>query len=94
GGQLLTTRGIAGTYPELYLPLYGAHQGANAALAIAAVESLIGGGAQPLNADIAGDGLGAVTSPGRLQLLGTAPTVLVDAAHNPHGARALVAALD
>jgi dihydrofolate synthase/folylpolyglutamate synthase len=94
GGQLLTVRGIAGTYPELYLPLYGAHQGANAALAIAAVESLIGGGAQPLNADVIGDGLGAATSPGRLQLLGTAPTVLVDAAHNPHGARALVAALD
>ena len=94
GGQLLTVRGIAGTYPELYLPLYGAHQGANAALAIAAVESLIGGGAQPLSAEAVGDGLGQVTSPGRLQLLGTAPTVLVDAAHNPHGARALVAALD
>ncbi|MCT2085291.1 bifunctional folylpolyglutamate synthase/dihydrofolate synthase [Microbacterium enclense] len=94
GGQLLTVRGVAGTYPELYLPLYGAHQGANAALAIAAVESLIGGGEQPLNADVVGDGLGAATSPGRLQLLGTAPTVLVDAAHNPHGARALVAALD
>ncbi|SIR52497.1 folylpolyglutamate synthase/dihydrofolate synthase family protein [Microbacterium sp. RURRCA19A] len=94
GGQLLTVRGIAGTYSELYLPLYGAHQGANAALAVAAVESLIGGGTQPLNAEIVADGLGAVTSPGRLQLLGTAPTVLVDAAHNPHGARALVAALD
>lgn len=94
GGQLLTVRGIAGTYPELYLPLYGAHQGANAALAIAAVESLIGGGDQPLNAEVVADGLGAVSSPGRLQLLGTAPTVLVDAAHNPHGARALVAALD
>lgn len=94
GGQLLTVRGIAGTYSELYLPLYGAHQGANAALAIAAVESLIGGGAQPLSLEIVGDGLGQVTSPGRLQLLGTAPTVLVDAAHNPHGARALVAALD
>lgn len=94
GGQLLTVRGIAGTYPELYLPLYGAHQGANAALAIAAVESLIGGGDQPLNAEVVADGLGAVSSPGRLQLLGTAPTVLVDAAHNPHGTRALVAALD
>ena len=94
GGQLLTVRGIAGSYPELYLPLYGAHQGANAALAIAAVESLIGGGDQPLNAEVVADGLGATTSPGRLQLLGTAPTVLVDAAHNPHGARALVAALD
>ena len=94
GGQLLTVRGVAGTYSELYLPLYGAHQGANAALAVAAVESLIGGGTQPLSAEIVADGLGAVTSPGRLQLLGTAPTVLVDAAHNPHGARALVAALD
>ncbi|MFF8187833.1 bifunctional folylpolyglutamate synthase/dihydrofolate synthase [Microbacterium sp. NPDC016588] len=94
GGQLLTVRGIAGSYPEQYLPLYGAHQGANAALAIAAVESLIGGGDQPLNAEVVADGLGATTSPGRLQLLGTAPTVLVDAAHNPHGARALVAALD
>lgn len=94
GGQLLTVRGVAGSYPELYLPLYGAHQGQNAALGIAAVESLIGGGAQPLNPEVVSDGLGATTSPGRLQLLGTAPTVLVDAAHNPHGARALVAALD
>ncbi|MBM3716955.1 MAG: dihydrofolate synthase [Actinobacteria bacterium] len=94
GGQLISVRGVAGTYPELYLPLYGAHQGANAALAVAAVESLIGGGSQPLNADVVADGLGNATSPGRLQLVGTAPTVLVDAAHNPHGARALVAALD
>lgn len=94
GGQLISVRGVAGTYPELYLPLYGAHQGANAALAVAAVESLIGGGSQPLNADVVADGLGNATSPGRLQLVGTAPTVLVDAAHNPHGARALIAALD
>ncbi|MDQ1084082.1 MULTISPECIES: folylpolyglutamate synthase/dihydrofolate synthase family protein [Microbacterium] len=94
GGQQLTIRGVAGTYAELYLPQYGAHQGHNAALAVAAVESLIGGGTQPLAADVVADGLGTATSPGRLQLVGTAPTVLVDAAHNPHGARALVAALD
>ena len=93
GGQQVSIRGVAGTYREVYLPLYGAHQGANAALAVAAVESLIGGGEQPLNADVVADGLGNATSPGRLQLLGTAPTVFVDAAHNPHGARALVAAL-
>lgn len=93
GGQQLSVRGQAGRYPELYLPLYGAHQADNATLAIAAVEALIGGADQPLHADVIGDGLGAVTSPGRLQLLGTAPTVLVDSAHNPHGARALVAAL-
>ncbi|MFT4213295.1 MAG: folylpolyglutamate synthase/dihydrofolate synthase family protein [Microbacterium sp.] len=93
GGQLLTVRGLAGTYGDLYLPLYGAHQGRNAALAIAAVESLIGGGAKALAADVLAEGLAEVTSPGRLQLVGVSPTVIVDSAHNPHGARALVAAL-
>ena len=94
GGQVITVRGLAGTYADLYLPLYGAHQGRNAALAIAAVESLIGGGAHALAPDVIADGLAQVTSPGRLQLVGVAPTVFVDSAHNPHGARALVAALD
>ena len=93
GGQLISVRGLAGTYDDEYLPLYGAHQGANAALAIAAVESLIGGATQAIAGDILADGLGAVSSPGRLQLVGTNPTVLVDAAHNPHGARALADAL-
>ena len=94
GGQLLTIRGLAGQYVDEYLPLYGAHQGHNAALAVAAVESLIGGGAQAIAGDIITDGLQGATSPGRLQLLGIAPTVIVDAAHNPHGAQALAQALD
>jgi len=93
GGQQLSVRGLAATYDDLYLPLYGAHQGHNAALAIAAVEALIGAGSQPISIDVLTDGLAQVTSPGRLQLIGVAPTVLVDAAHNPHGARSLVAAL-
>ena len=93
GGQQITVRGLAATYEDEYLPLYGAHQGFNAALAIAAVESLVGGGSQPIAADVLADGLGGATSPGRLQLIGASPTVLVDAAHNPHGARALVTAL-
>jgi dihydrofolate synthase/folylpolyglutamate synthase len=93
GGQQISVRGLAGTYDDEYLPLYGAHQGFNAALAIAAVESLVGGATQPIAADVLLDGLGGVTSPGRLQLVGASPTVLVDAAHNPHGARALVTAL-
>lgn len=93
GGQQLSVRGRAAMYDELYLPLYGAHQGHNAALAIAAVESLIGDGTQPIASEVLTEGLAQVTSPGRLQLLGVAPTVLVDAAHNPHGARSLVAAL-
>ena len=93
GGQLISVRGLAGEYPDLYLPLYGSHQGFNAALAIAAVEALIGGGQQPIASDVLVEGLSSVTSPGRLQLVGTDPTVLVDAAHNPHGARALAQAL-
>ena len=93
GGQQITVRGLAATYEEEYLPLYGAHQGFNAALAIAAVESLVGGGSQPIAGDVLAEGLGAATSPGRLQLVGSSPTVVVDAAHNPHGAQALVSAL-
>ncbi|PSL39693.1 dihydrofolate synthase/folylpolyglutamate synthase [Labedella gwakjiensis] len=93
GGQLITVRGRAATYDELYLPLYGDHQGVNASVAIAAVESFLGGGAIPLAAEPLGDGVGSATSPGRLQLIGADPTILVDAAHNPHGAESLVAAL-
>ncbi len=93
GGQQISVKGLAGTYDELYLPLYGAHQGHNAALAIVAVESLIGGASRSLAPDVVADGLAQVTSPGRLQLVGVAPTVLVDSAHNPHGARSLVQAL-
>jgi len=92
GGQQISVRGLAGRYDE-YLPLYGEHQGFNAALAIAAVESLVGGAAQPIAGDVLAEGLAQATSPGRLQLVGVNPTVLVDAAHNPHGARALVTAL-
>lgn len=93
GGQLISVRGLAGQYDDVYLPLYGAHQGENAALAIAAVEALVGGGTQPIAPEIVSEGLGEVASPGRLQLVGIDPTVIVDAAHNPHGARALAAAL-
>ncbi|PPL20508.1 bifunctional folylpolyglutamate synthase/dihydrofolate synthase [Microterricola pindariensis] len=93
GGQLITVRGLAGTYSEHFLPLYGSHQAQNAALAIAAVESFLGGGTQAIAEDILTEALGGVTSPGRLQLVGIEPTVIVDAAHNPHGASSLVAAL-
>ncbi len=93
GGQAISVRGLAAVYEDEYLPLYGAHQGFNAALAIAAVESLVGGGGQAIAGDILAEGLGETTSPGRLQLVGIQPTVLVDAAHNPHGAQALATAL-
>ncbi|NEM91714.1 bifunctional folylpolyglutamate synthase/dihydrofolate synthase [Galbitalea soli] len=93
GGQVVTITGLAGTYSELFLPLFGDHQAQNAALAVAAVESFIGGGTVPLNPDVLAEGFATATSPGRLQVVGTEPTVLVDAAHNPHGAVALAQAL-
>ncbi|MEP6843295.1 MAG: Mur ligase family protein, partial [Pseudolysinimonas sp.] len=93
GGQVIDVRGRAGRYEGVYLPLYGDHQAQNAAVAVAAVETFLGNGTVPLSDDVVSEGLGTVTSPGRLQLIGVEPTVLVDAAHNPHGARALAAAL-
>jgi dihydrofolate synthase/folylpolyglutamate synthase len=94
GGQLVSIRGLAGEYRDVALPLFGRHQAENAAVAIAAVEAFIGGGAVRLAGEVVEAGLGAATSPGRLQPIGADPVVIVDAAHNPHGAESLVAALD
>ncbi|MHB1171733.1 MAG: bifunctional folylpolyglutamate synthase/dihydrofolate synthase [Lacisediminihabitans sp.] len=93
GGQIIDVNGLAGRYPELFLPLFGDHQAHNAAVAIAAVESFLGGGAQALAQDVLAEGLATANSPGRLQIVGIEPTVLVDAAHNPDGAKALSKAL-
>jgi len=93
GGQLLTLQGPAGVYTEVFLPLFGAHQAANAAIALAAAEAFLGGGGTALNPDLVRQGFAAVESPGRLEVVRRSPTVLVDAAHNPHGARALAAAI-
>jgi len=94
GGQQVSIRGLSGDYNDLFLPLHGAHQGHNAAIALAAVEAFIGGGEQPLDIDVVRAGFAEVTSPGRLEIVRRSPTVLVDAAHNPAGAEALRAALE
>ena len=94
GGQLLELQGLGGVYPEVYLPLHGAHQAHNAAVALAAVEAFFGAGAaRQLDVDAVRAGFAAVSTPGRLERLRSAPTVFVDAAHNPAGAAALAAAL-
>jgi len=93
GGQSITVRGLAARYEDLYLPLYGDHQGHNAALAIAAVEAFLGRGTQPLVPEVLADGLAGAASPGRLQIIAADPVVILDAAHNPHGARSLARAL-
>jgi dihydrofolate synthase/folylpolyglutamate synthase len=94
GGQLISVRGLAGTYNDLFLPLFGDHQAQNATVAIAAVESFLGGGSQTLVGDVLAEGIATATSPGRLQVLGIEPTVILDAAHNPDGAESLTAAID
>lgn len=93
GGQVLTLQGPSGTYGEIFLPLFGAHQAGNAAVALAAVEAFLGGGSTALNPELVRAGFADVVSPARLEVVRRGPTVLVDAAHNPHGARALVAAV-
>jgi dihydrofolate synthase/folylpolyglutamate synthase len=93
GGQLVTVRGRAATYEDVFLPLYGDHQAQNAAVAVAAVETFLGRGSRPLKADLVEEGFATATSPGRLQLVGIEPTILVDAAHNPAGAATLADAL-
>ncbi len=94
GGQLLTLRGLGGVYPDMYLPLHGAHQAHNAALALAAVEAFFGAGVRrQLDVDAVRAGFAAATSPGRLERMRSSPTVLIDAAHNPDGAAALAATL-
>jgi dihydrofolate synthase/folylpolyglutamate synthase len=92
GGQLLTLQGLAGTYDEVFLPLHGPHQAANAAAALAAVEAFLGG-TGALDVEAVREGFAQASSPGRLEVLRTSPTVLVDAAHNPMGMAATVAAL-
>ena len=91
GGQLVNLRTPAGLYTEIYVPLHGEHQAHNALLALAAVEQLLGGRA--LDGGVVETAFADVTVPGRLELLRSSPTVLADAAHNPHGAQSLVDAL-
>jgi dihydrofolate synthase/folylpolyglutamate synthase len=95
GGQLLELQGLGGVYPEVFLPLHGEHQAHNALVALAAVEAFFGAGADhQLDADAVREGFAAATSPGRLERMRSAPTVFIDAAHNPAGAAALTKALD
>ncbi|MCC2335332.1 bifunctional folylpolyglutamate synthase/dihydrofolate synthase [Cellulomonas wangsupingiae] len=92
GGQLVALRGLGGVYTDVFLPLYGEHQAHNALLALVATEALLTGGAA-LDGAVVEAAFADVTSPGRLEVVRSSPTVLVDAAHNPAGAEALVDAV-
>ena len=92
GGQLISVKGINDTYEDVFIPLHGKHQALNAASALVAVEAFFGD--QPLDIESVRAGFAAVTSPGRCEIVHRDPTIILDAAHNPHGARALAETLE
>ena len=87
GGQLISISGLNESFDDIFLPLHGKHQAANAATALVAVEAFFGDTA--LDHEAVRAGFAAVTSPGRCEVVHRDPTILLDAAHNPHGAKAL-----
>jgi dihydrofolate synthase/folylpolyglutamate synthase len=95
GGQVLRLQGVSDVYDEVILPIHGAHQAENAAVALAAVEVFLGAAGQgrTIDADVVREGFAMADSPARLEVLRTGPTIVIDAAHNPHGAQATAAAL-
>jgi dihydrofolate synthase / folylpolyglutamate synthase len=93
GGQQLTLRVGDREVTDVVLPLFGAHQADNAALALGAFAALTGGSFDAMDDDVLRHGLDAVTVPGRLEVVHREPTVVLDGAHNPHGARAAAAAV-
>ena len=91
GGQLISINGLNEKYDEIFLPLHGRHQATNAASALVAVEAFFGD--QALDPDAVRAGFANVKSPGRCEVIHRDPTIILDAAHNPHGAQALAQTL-
>ena len=91
GGRLVDLRTPGGHHPDVYLPVHGAHQGDNAAAALAAAEAFF---RAPLARDVVVEAFAGLRLPGRLEVMARRPLVLLDGAHNPAGARALALALD
>lgn len=91
GGRLLDLRTPAAEYADVFLPLHGAHQGDNAAVAVAAAEAFFGA---PLHEDVVAEAFANVTAPGRMEVVGRRPLRILDGAHNPAGAQAGAATLD
>jgi dihydrofolate synthase/folylpolyglutamate synthase len=90
GGQSLAVRGLYGSYDDLFVPLMGEYAARNVAAAIAALEALLG---TALDVGAVREALAGLTSPGRLEVVGRSPLVVLDGAHNPAGAEALAVAM-
>jgi dihydrofolate synthase / folylpolyglutamate synthase len=83
GGRMVDLKTPTTIYTDVFVPLHGRHQGDNAVVALAAVEAFF---ASPVADDIVREGLAEVRMPGRFEVLGHQPLVIVDGAHNPAGA--------
>jgi len=92
-GQRVSISGLAAKYGPYEAPVFGIHQSANLAVAIAAVEAFLGGGQVPIADDVLRSAVADLSSPGRLQLVRTEPALLLDGAHNPAGAKTLAVSL-
>jgi dihydrofolate synthase/folylpolyglutamate synthase len=92
-GQRVMVSGLAGKYGPYEAPVFGIHQSANLAVAVAAVEAFLGGGQLPIADDVLRSAVADLSSPGRLQLVRTEPPILLDGAHNPAGAKTLASSL-
>jgi dihydrofolate synthase/folylpolyglutamate synthase len=90
GGRLVSLFTPRGQYDDVFVSLHGAHQADNAAIAVAAVESFADA---PLPVDVVADVLGRIRSPGRLEVVGHQPLIVLDGAHNVAGAHAFARAM-
>lgn len=90
GGHVVDVRTPNGVLEELFLPVHGAHQADNAAVAVAAVEAFFG---RPLAPEVAAEAFEGLRLPGRFEVVHRAPLLVLDGAHNPDGARAAAATL-
>jgi dihydrofolate synthase / folylpolyglutamate synthase len=86
GGQAFGLRTPLATYEDLYVPVFGRYAARNAAAGAVAFETLTGAALQE---DVLRQGLADLRTPGRLEIVAREPTIVLDGAHNPDGARAL-----
>lgn len=92
GGQVFDLRTANRAYENLRLNLLGAHQVVNAATAILCVEELEGMGIK-IGPENIQKGIASVNWPARLEIVREKPLVVIDGAHNVHGAQSLSKAL-
>jgi dihydrofolate synthase/folylpolyglutamate synthase len=86
GGWRCSVEGVFGKYEDLFLPIHGRHQVDHLATSIATCEMFMG---RELDHDSLAVAVGSMSAPGRLEVVGHRPLVILDGAHNEQGFRGL-----